>query len=519
MYFNRLPRRSSVPSATNEAFLEEDNWDDYHFKTLFHLHYRDAAGQAHRIGNVKIGHSDLNEERRRPPVPQRFEQLDDAFFSLGQDESYYDNLNKLGESTRDDIFRALNDMAFDLNLFERALEQEVTKVSLLRDVSVATVDNQFNRMSQGGARLSPFSFTYTYPVVDPWLDEKPLQLSFDVAPETQPPTNVHVVIGRNGVGKTHLLNNIATTLLESNNKEASGSIQFAAADLATTARRRPPYSKFANLISVAFSAFDEFEPLSSPRDKTKGIQYSYIGLKKIARSSISDASAPKDSKALAVEFGTSVRACLQGPRLARWRRALEKLESDPGFADVEVATLADDATDDEQLRVNARDLFRELSSGHKIVLLTITRLVETIEERSLVLLDEPESHLHPPLLSAFIRALSDLLIYRNGVAIIATHSPVVLQEVPKTCVWKLRKSGMNVAADRPQLETFGENVGILTQEVFGLEVTNSGFHRMIAKAVRQRRDYDGVLGVFNGHLGSEARALIQGLLAASNRRR
>ncbi len=58
--------------------------------------------------------------------------------------------------------------------------------------------------------------------------------------------------------------------------------------------------------------------------------------------------------------------------------------------------------------------FDRLSSGHAIVLLTITRLVELVEERSLVLIDEPEGgHLHPPLLSAFVRALSDLLVQRN----------------------------------------------------------------------------------------------------------
>lgn len=113
-------------------------------------------------------------------------------------------------------------------------------------------------------------------------------------------------------------------------------------------------------------------------------------------------------------------------------------------------------------------LFGRLSSGHKIVLLTITRLVETVEERSLVLIDEPETHLHPPLLSAFVRSLSGLLINRNGVAIIATHSPVVLQEVPRSCVWKVRRSGRVTEVERPEIETFGENVGILTREVFGL---------------------------------------------------
>ncbi|MGN9540532.1 AAA family ATPase [Escherichia coli] len=63
-----------------------------------------------------------------------------------------------------------------------------------------------------------------------------------------------------------------------------------------------------------------------------------------------------------------------------------------------------------------------MSSGHAVVLLTLTRLVATVEEKTLVLIDEPESHLHPPLLSAFIRALSDLLL-DNGLSIIATHSP------------------------------------------------------------------------------------------------
>ena len=33
-------------------------------------------------------------------------------------------------------------------------------------------------------------------------------------PESQPPTNIHVLIGRNGVGKTHLLNHMTRALVE-----------------------------------------------------------------------------------------------------------------------------------------------------------------------------------------------------------------------------------------------------------------------------------------------------------------
>jgi hypothetical protein len=162
----------------------------------------------------------------------------------------------------------------------------------------------------------------------------------------------------------------------------------------------------------------------------------------------------------------------------------------------------------------ALEVFSDLSSGHAIILLTITRLVEVVDERTLVLLDEPEGHLHPPLLSAFIRCLADLLIKRNAVAIVATHSPVVLQEVPKSCVWKLRRSGTIVNAERPVIETFGENVGTLTTEVFGLEVVNAGFHKLIKDAVdNENLNYEQILERFGGQMGAESRAIARALVS------
>jgi len=122
------------------------------------------------------------------------------------------------------------------------------------------------------------------------------------------------------------------------------------------------------------------------------------------------------------------------------------------------------------------------------------------------------------LLSAFIRALSDLLINRNGVAIVATHSPVILQEVPASCVWKIIRHGMAAAAERPEIETFSENVGVLTREVFGLEVTRSGFHRMLAEAIGDLQSVDEVAAKFDNEVGSEGRALISNLIAERNAR-
>jgi predicted ATP-dependent endonuclease of OLD family len=140
------------------------------------------------------------------------------------------------------------------------------------------------------------------------------------------------------------------------------------------------------------------------------------------------------------------------------------------------------------------------------VLLTIARLVEYVSDRSLVLVDEPETHLHPPLLGSFVRAISELLVSQNGVAIIATHSPVVLQEVPARCVTVVTRSGDRIRVRRPGIETFAENVGTLTRKVFGLEVQQSGFYQLLHKAA-DGRDFEDILAEFDDEVGSEGRAL------------
>lgn len=506
-YFKVLPNGIRVPrEATDQAFLLTDNWDDwFEFSTLYVLYIFDEDGQGHSIGGVKIGQFNMADNQRRPDIPDGFDELDDRFFSLGQDESYYADLNLLGAEARDRVLRALRDVSLDTELFERALQENVTGTSLLRSVTRATVEGQFHRMAQGGARLTNYEFSYTAAVRRG--KAAPLSLSFVVSPESYPPTNVHVLIGRNGVGKTTILENMTQSIVDQDADKDKVGAFAAEAD-------EGDERLFTSLVSVTFSAFDPFEPLPTKRNKSRGIQYAYIGLKHVGLGADGKPKPPKTPEALSGDFSSSVLICRQGARVSRWRRALEMLQADPIFRDADVVGLARSGVEAAELEAEASRLFKNLSSGHKIVLLTITRLVEAVEEKTLVLLDEPEAHLHPPLLSAFIRALSDLLIHRNGVAVIATHSPVVLQEVPQSCVWKIRRTGSRAVAERPDVQTFGENVGLLTREVFGLEVTQSGFHKMLRDAVTELPSYEAILSRFNGELGDEARAIVQGLLAA-----
>ena len=517
MHIEVIPIGGSLPNtAKNAAFLITDSWNDwFKYNTMYNAFYFDNEGVSHHIGDVKIGEFGMTKDQKRPRVPEKFELLSGDFFSLGQDDSYYQNLNALGEDVRNKFLIALRDIAKDPELFERALKEEVTGVSLLRFVSDQAVKSQFRRIAQGGARLTAFSFTYT---PQPWgRQKKSPTIHFEVTPETTPPTNVHVLIGRNGVGKTHTVNQMTNALVRPDDR-LHGTFKWNLTDDSDT------IEAFSSIISVSFSAFDPFEPIPTRENKLSSVRYQYIGLKHTVKDEDGSLRPPKSPDDLASDFGKSVEVIItQAAKRDRWKRALQLLESDRIFKHTEIWRLIEEYqqllitlehTDAlKSLRKKARETYTKLSSGHKIVLLTVTRVVETLEERSLVIVDEPEAHLHPPLLSAFIRSLSDLLIDRNGVAIIATHSPVILQEVPRNCAWRIRRVGQESEIERPRQETFGENVGTLTQVIFGLEVTDSGFHKMISEAVDEGLSYKEIVARFSDQLGDEARGIARSLIA------
>jgi predicted ATPase len=491
-----------------QALLVRDAWNDYGFVTMFHLVVYDDDGRRHGIGEVKIGELGMHPGRdqsndgpgRVARVPERFEALGARQFSLGQDDSYYERLRQLGDNIRVLVLTALKDIAFNESIFERVQHEQVTRDSLMRFVKPTAVEEQFRRIAQGGVRVSGFQVAYEAPVPDGGAG-KSVILPFEVSPNSRPSTNIHVLTGRNSVGKSYLLNSLTRCVGDygAPEEDVGRIIEY----------NRGARRSFANLVSVTFSAFDEF-PLI--HDDDVAISYAYVGLK--IPTGGSRAPRVKTSGQIKKDFADSVEACLTGERADRWAKALRTLQY-AGNGLLGETWLADfQSTRSANVRRRkARQLFSSLSSGHKVVLLTMTRLVEHVTERSLVIIDEPESHLHPPLLAAFIRALSDLLADRNGLAVVATHSPVVLQEVPASCVWKLRRHGNHLVADRPTIETFGENVGVLTHEVFGLEVTDSGFHRDLKSAVRQGLSYEHVLGRFNGQLGGEAKAIVRSLIA------
>ncbi|GAE27253.1 hypothetical protein JCM9140_3381 [Halalkalibacter wakoensis JCM 9140] len=478
-------------ARNKEGFhLVPDNWNDYLFYTLFNVEYVDKNLKKTEIGHVKIGfENQTTEEKTRTVLNQLAAsqnnvilKLPSNFFSLGQSAKYYKNIKKLNDDDlRIDFLTAINDIAYNDEFMEKYSEQEVLTVSLMREVNKYNYENQFKRIARGGALLTDFDFTFSLE-----YQNKKKDLHFKVEPDTLPPTNLHAVIGTNGVGKTTVLKGIM-------NEYINGKLQ----------------DNFANLVYISFSVFDKIP--SNEEDENDS--FFYVGFKKKLGETKSDAE-------ISEEFSESILSILIRKKQYYLHQMFMILnKADYNFNKLNFITILEEyfetkrSKEDMQICTeNIVSKFEYLSSGHKIILLSISKIVELLVEKTLVLIDEPETHLHPPLLSAYIRCLSELLKAENGVGIVATHSPVVLQEVPKSVVSIIRKYGNAFKIERPKMETFGENTGVLTEEVFGLEVINTGFHKILKEAAEKFRDYDRVLEEFDYQLSLDAKTIVRSYL-------
>lgn len=509
----------------NIVYLIHDDWNDYHkWNTTFRVIYFDGGECKHVLGRVKIGQFDMSSNC--PNLPSEpFFALDSEYFSLGFDENYYDNLTSLKDQTRENILNSLHDIAFfytrikDGDKLDRFMGQDVVKDSLLRFYSQDMVANRLSRLAHGKAVLTKYSFEYQFPREGSESNSsEPISLTFDVNPESVVPSNVHVIVGKNGAGKSSLLDAICTSVLkrESSFNELSGGVRFIEnAQSCTTSNEIS--NNFSGVVFISFSAFDRLGLLQKC-SRTVDVRFEFVGLKDLSvdvDGTMGSELLAKTRADLAKEFRIAVFECRDGVRARRWRKIMQILQRERYFQSEEMDRITDDTCEIDVKEVE--ELFSKLSSGHAIVLLTLARLVEIVDEKYLVLIDEPELHLHPPLLSLFMRALTLLLSERNAVSIIATHSPLVLQEIPGNCCWILHRDISGHSVSRPKIETFGERFGAIAEEVFGIDIEDAGYYHDVKNAVKKcNGNYESVLRYFSDALGSEARSLARAECAGYN---
>lgn len=482
-------------------------WNDFNFETTFYLYI--CKGELEKkVGEIKVGFCGQTKNLHTyKNLDEKLDKLPQGFFSLGQEPEYYVSLRDILGDRKKILLEALRDVVYDENLFQATQAEDVFKESLSRYVSISSI-MQFKDILETGVALREYGFRLNFTG-----EQRP---EFIVSPDSKPPTNVQVLIGRNGVGKSFLLRKIVSDI---DNHYG----------LITKINGQPVSAyDFGLLLYFSLSVFDkpfEGDIFNEVKFSTEQTRKKYIGIYNQKTHQLKDLGYD-----LGVEFAKSLNTCLFGSeaKLDMWYEVVSYLEADIIFRELNlkdlsesVSSLDDDeegAVDDEsQIRnkkeekflLRAAKFFNSLSSGHAAVLYYLIHVVELIEAKTICIFDEPENHLHPPLLSSFIRALSHILSVSNGMAIIATHSPVILQEVPRSCIWKVhRVDNQEQDFQRPSIETFGESVGEITSEVFSLDLRRSGFYSLLENDSKRIGDPEKVLSLYKSQVGLEGRAII-----------
>lgn len=503
-----------------------DGWNDFSFRTQYDLYMIDGAS-IDSVGVVKILKRGQKAGEIALPVGRvEGDRLADDLVSVGNSVDYYLALMRLG--LLEDVSARLNDLVANPSLRPTFADEEGYGTSLHRyRPDPADYYHEVERtIASGGPPPDDTGFSFAF---RPGHRSEPLTFAFG-QPE-QGPTGRRVgpsrrsvvVVGPNGVGKTDLLARIARVAYAPPAERKSLADDGVIVD----------GPAFPNIVAVSYSAFDHFLPPDLAGDDAEALaeqlrqgtgRYNYCGMRDLAKVLTSrPGGRPKllGDRELEKGFADRLRQIQQRGRRPLLGRAMRPILAEQSFARLLPPAPADDELTEaeyDELRLSAflgehpRKTFRKLSSGHKIIVHQLAGLTATLQRHGLALIDEPETHLHPPLLAALMTAIRVLLDDRKAYAIVATHSPVVAQETLASQVMLLT-GGDAVIASAPAIETYGENVGTLTREIFGFHPGAGDYRNVLDRMVRRYRTLEGVEEAMGGQLSSQATAHIVAALA------
>ncbi|WP_225933112.1 AAA family ATPase [Pseudomonas maumuensis] len=493
--FYVLAYRQSIPSSIRPFFvLRTDNWDDYGNKVQFHLSCVDEDGKESRLGAVKIlqrtnADGEPIEVAVTTKLPDQFSVLGEDFISLGQEDGYYRDLHKLlGRKSRG-VLEALGDIAW---LPQLATDFEPTTAfrnALMRENGAHRARRFGAAWAVGESVNEESAFRYVGSIEGADVG---VEACFAFDGYDAIPGRIVGIIGRNAVGKTRFLASLGADLAQ---------ISRTSAEKLMEREERFPDGRplFTRIIAISYSAFDRFKRPAPDSSSS----YVYCGIRN-DKGGLSRAS-------LIESYHRNQRRIIEQGLEDQWVDYMQTILGD--LSDDLVASLEAEIS----TSTTATNALSVLSSGQSILAHFVTALLAWIQPNSLVLFDEPETHLHPNAVASLFLVLSKILSKFDSYAVVATHSPVVIQEIPANRVLVFQRE-QNVTIAQPlQLESFGESVTELTRHVFETYEVESVYRRTLKK-LANRESIEEVLARFEHglSLSAEAYLLAQYAKKASN---
>lgn len=490
-----IDRRSRRPLSEPSypcVVLERDNWNDYSYYTQFGAQLRLSSDETVNLHGIKVMRAGQSEGFQNRPfndvssghmVPK---EMLGTICSLSSSEKYYENLASIDKDLARSVLNTLRDAAYLPDVRAEFQSDQCFKVSLLRESSARQLlDSAGARFGTVRQMTSRFSARIQLTGAS-----APHEFEFDFEPHGGVPRRIHSIVGLNGVGKTQVMARLAMLLSRFSKQATKEKRSTLQSDDVVD-----PVPSIYTVVAVSFSAFDEFErPTQKQGDEFK---YSYCGLQ-------SHGGRLKSKEDLLDDIQTMVSAEMPPEKRALLKSVLRNL--------VRVDDL-DAFVDQPNLHAM---LYERLSAGQRLALNCICHILAKIGPRTLILFDEPELHLHPQLLTGLLSSLAEILASQDSFAIVATHSPLVIQQLPKECVHVIRRDRMTPMVLRPTFQTFGESISEITRFVFASTEADRDYRSVLDRMFAEvGGEIDEVRQLFGGQLSLNADIYLESLRGRS----
>lgn len=487
------------PGDDADFYIEEKDWNDYGYYTLYFIHATkrltgsDNNQMISSIKIMKVGQKEYQKHLLREYFQNHtFQEMPEDFFSICFDKGFYDWMRQRSVEDRRMIAKQLHLMtSINDPYYVKVKDSECFYKGVLRDI---TIDNyvfqksaqwMFDEICTYDMRKNPFKIHYTDCKV-------PVELNFTCVPnEDNPlvPNGIVALIGENGAGKSTALYRLAKLMYyypqdREKLKDECGWLE-------------PNDIGVDRMIIVSYSPFDNFQLPVAIHEGTNDayldtqeqeMRCIYCGIRDILQEfkyrqkenigTLDSMKADrqkqtfiKTQEMLAADFASvAANVIHKNPTiLSQWHEIAEKArEMHPVLSE---HLFAIGILNKEQ---ELAEYFMNLSTGYKYFVHSLAYIMNYIIEGTLVLFDEPENHIHPPLLSFLMATFREILSANKSVMLVSTHSPVVLQELFSDNVLKVKRIDNQLIVSKPVIETYGATFGEITEEVFGLttDVTN-----------------------------------------------
>ncbi|EMB8480641.1 AAA family ATPase [Providencia rettgeri] len=454
---------SGFLSDDKEFFtLTKSSWDDYHYKTTFMLKYH-VDGIDYKIGEVKIiSEDDVSTTEK---INESFFKLSSEYASLGQSIDYYRNLfGRLDNDIALSVLKALNDVAFFKQIYESFDMLDSFRSSLTRFDDAERLSRHAKQMIAKRDLSNLYSFKYIfipkYANKDSSLE---INFKFDNNRNSIFPSRVYALIGKNGAGKTQIISKLPQDIADESEKLFPNNIPL-----------------FSKILAVSFSVFDKFE---IPNSNSK-LNYVYCGLRTKDRNIEKNLSRHD----LEMRFWNSLDRIVYKKRLDSWVEINKEF-----FSPELVESWIIDYDNEKKVNpIKINESLMNLSSGQSIFLFIMTEIICHIQYDSLILFDEPETHLHPNAISQLINSIHSLAENFESYCIIATHSPIIVQGFLAKNVYIIKNEEQILSISHPSVETFGENLTKITDDIFGARDTPKYFQKEIFNRINEGYSVDDI---------------------------